>query len=106
MVARKDDRRRLAILLGPVTLFLGVFFLGPLLVMIVYSFLAPGLYGGVEWQFYHWNYGRILGWADGEWEDFDPVYIADLSALGKAGVHQCSDHARHLLSGGALGQSP
>ena len=43
--------------------------------MIVYSFLAPGLYGGVVWEFYHWNYGRILGWADGEWEDFDPVYV-------------------------------
>jgi spermidine/putrescine transport system permease protein len=43
-------------------------------VMIIYSFLEPGLYGGVEWNFYHWNYGRILGWADSEWEDFDPVY--------------------------------
>jgi len=43
--------------------------------MVVYSFLEPGLYGGVEWNFYHWSYGRILGWADGEWEDFDPVYI-------------------------------
>jgi len=43
--------------------------------MIIFSFLEAGLYGGVEWNFYHWNYGRILGWADGEWEDFDPVYI-------------------------------
>lgn len=68
-------RRRLAVLLGPVTLFLGVFFLGPLAIMVVYSFLEPGLYGGVEWSFYHWNYGRILGWADGEWEAYDPVYI-------------------------------
>ena len=25
-------------------------------------------------NFYHWNFGRILGWADGEWEDFDWVY--------------------------------
>jgi spermidine/putrescine transport system permease protein len=74
-MASSRDSRRLLTLLGPATLFLGVFFLGPLLVMIVYSFLAPGLYGGVEWEFYHWNYGRILGWADGEWEEFDPVYI-------------------------------
>jgi spermidine/putrescine transport system permease protein len=44
--------------------------------MVIYSFLEPGLYGGVEWNFYHWSYGRILGWADSEWEDFDPVYIA------------------------------
>lgn len=73
MSARRT--RRLALLLGPATLFLGVFFVGPLLVMLVYSFLMPGLYGGVEWEFYHWNYGRILGWADGEWEEFDPVYI-------------------------------
>ena len=43
--------------------------------MILYSFLEPGLYGGVEWNFYHWNYGRILGWADGEWEEFDAVYV-------------------------------
>jgi spermidine/putrescine transport system permease protein len=74
MAARRENRR-LFTLLGPTTVFLGVFFLGPLLVMIVYSFLAPGLYGGVVWEFYHWNYGRILGWADGEWEDFDPVYV-------------------------------
>lgn len=75
MEARRE-RRRLAALLAPGTLFLGVFFLGPLAAMIVFSFLEPGLYGGVEWNFYHWNYGRILGWADGEWEEFDPVYAA------------------------------
>jgi spermidine/putrescine transport system permease protein len=73
-MARRGDIRRLAVLLGPTTLFLGICFLGPLAVMIIYSFLEPGLYGGVEWNFYHWNYGRILGWAEGEWEDFDPVY--------------------------------
>lgn len=73
-MARRGDTRRLAFLLGPASLFLGIFFVGPLIVMIVYSFLEPGLYGGVEWNFYHWNYGRILGWADGEWEEFDAVY--------------------------------
>ena len=71
----KREKHRLVALLTPGTLFLGIFFLGPLAVMIVFSFLEPGLYGGVEWNFYHWNYGRILGWADGEWEEFDPVYI-------------------------------
>ncbi|MGI9381552.1 MAG: ABC transporter permease, partial [Methyloligellaceae bacterium] len=64
-MARKSDSRGLTVLLGPTTLFLGTCFLGPLGVMVVYSFLEPGLYGGVEWNFYHWNYGRILGWADG-----------------------------------------
>ncbi len=73
MTARRD-RARLAFLLGPVSLFLGTCFVGPLAVMVVFSFLEPGLYGGVEWNFYHWNFGRILGWADGEWEDFDWVY--------------------------------
>ncbi|WP_273860293.1 ABC transporter permease [Photobacterium sp. GSS17] len=43
--------------------------------MLTYSFLAPGLYGGVERSFYHWNYGRILGWADGIDEEFDIVYL-------------------------------
>lgn len=74
-MARRGDSRRLAFLLTPVTLFLGIFFLGPLFIMIMYSLLEPGLYGGVEWNFYHWNYGRILGWADGDWEEFDPVYV-------------------------------
>lgn len=72
------DRRRvqLALLLAPVTLFFAVFFLGPLAIMIVTSFLAPGLYGGVEWNFYPHNYGRILGFADPAFEVFDPVYLS------------------------------
>lgn len=69
-------RAQLAVLLGPVSLFLAVFFLGPLAIMIVTSFLAPGLYGGVEWTWYPHNYGRILGFADPIFEDFDPIYIA------------------------------
>ncbi len=75
-MARRGDRRRLALVLGPATLFLGTCFIGPLAVMIIFSFLKPGLYGGVEWSFYHLIYGRILGWADSEWESFDPVYAA------------------------------
>ncbi|NRP20624.1 Spermidine/putrescine transport system permease protein PotB [Ensifer adhaerens] len=69
-------RVQLVVLLGPVSLFLAVFFLGPLAIMMVTSFLAPGLYGGVEWTFYPHNFGRILGFADPMFEDFDPVYIA------------------------------
>ena len=69
-------RAQLGLLLGPVSLFLAVFFLGPLAIMIVTSFLAPGLYGGVEWTWYPHNYGRILGFADPMFEEFDPVYIA------------------------------
>lgn len=65
----------LGLLLAPVTLFLGVFFLLPLGIIAVFSFLTPGLYGGVEWSFYHWNYGRIFGWADGIIEIFEPIYL-------------------------------
>lgn len=65
----------LGLLLAPVTLFLGIFFLLPLCIIAVYSLLSPGLYGGVEWSFYHWNYGRIFGWADGIIELFEPIYL-------------------------------
>lgn len=68
-------KAQLVLLLSPVTLFLGVFFLGPLIIVAVYSWLSPGLYGGVEWTFYHWNFGRIFGWADGINELFEPVYL-------------------------------
>jgi spermidine/putrescine transport system permease protein len=78
-------RGQLALLLSPVTLFLGVFFLGPLIIIAVYSLLTPGLYGGVEWSFYHWNFGRIFGWADGLFEVFEPVYLQILiRSLGLA----------------------
>lgn len=73
----RDDRQKLVlgILLAPVTLYLGIFFLGPLLIIAAFSFLTPGLYGGVEWSFYHWNYGRLFGWADGIMEVFEPIYL-------------------------------
>lgn len=75
---RPVTRRRiqLGILLGPASLFLVAFFVGPLVIMIVTSFLTPGLYGGVEWAFYPDNFGRILGFANPEFEDFDPVYLS------------------------------
>ncbi|WP_432454361.1 MULTISPECIES: ABC transporter permease [unclassified Agarivorans] len=72
---RARQRLMLAGLLAPTTLFLGIFFLIPLGIMLLYSFLEPGLYGGVEWNFYHWNYGRVFGWADGVYEEFDSVYL-------------------------------
>ncbi len=62
-------------LISPPTAFLLFFFFCPLIIMLVYSFLMPGLYGGVEWKFFHLNYGRILGWADTKYEKFDPVYV-------------------------------
>ncbi|MEP1767578.1 MAG: ABC transporter permease [Sulfitobacter sp.] len=65
----------LAALLSPVTLYLGIFFFCPLLIIAVFSLLEPGLYGGVVWNFYHWNYGRIFGWADGLIEVYEPIYL-------------------------------
>jgi spermidine/putrescine transport system permease protein len=77
----------LSVLLAPVTLFLGVFFLLPLLIIALFSFLTPGLYGGVEWSFYHWNYARIFGWADGIIEIFEPIYLQILArSLGFAAL--------------------
>ncbi|NTF44747.1 ABC transporter permease [Rhizobium rhizogenes] len=69
-------RFQLGLLLGPVTLFLLIFFVVPLGIMMVTSFLTPGLYGGVEWSFYPDNFGRILGFANPQFEEYDPVYIA------------------------------
>ena len=70
-----SKRSRLFFLLSPFTLYSFIFFLGPLGILLTFSFLEPGLYGGVEWNYYHHNYGRVLGWADGEYEDFDIVYL-------------------------------
>ncbi len=63
-------------LLVPITVLLGTLFLVPLGIMVVYSFLEPGVYGGVSWSFYPYNYGRILGWPIGGGEEFDPVYLS------------------------------
>ncbi len=68
-------RRNLFLLLAPITVILGVFFMIPLGIMVVYSFLEPGLYGGVEWTFYPYNYGRLLGWPLNAYEEFEPIYL-------------------------------
>src|SRR5688572_8609479 len=67
--------RALAFLLTPVSVLLAVFFLIPLGIMVVYSFLEPGVYGGVVWNFYPFNYGRVLGAPLNAYESFDPVYL-------------------------------
>ncbi|WP_171175878.1 MULTISPECIES: ABC transporter permease [unclassified Ruegeria] len=48
--ARQTRRTRL-FLLVPVLLVIGIFGLFPLSIALVYSFLEPGTYGGVEWIF-------------------------------------------------------
>ena len=69
-----NKKNRLILLLSPFTIYSLIFFLGPMLILLLFSFLEPGIYGWVEWNFYHHNYGRILGWADGVYEEFDIVY--------------------------------
>jgi spermidine/putrescine transport system permease protein len=36
---------------GPMALWFTIFFLIPIIIIVVYSFLKKGLYGGVEWEF-------------------------------------------------------
>jgi spermidine/putrescine transport system permease protein len=56
---------RLAGLLAPVTLWLGLFFLVPLLLILAYSFGTSGVYGGITLGFNPGNYLKV----------FDPLYL-------------------------------
>ncbi|HTK85226.1 MAG TPA: ABC transporter permease [Patescibacteria group bacterium] len=47
-------------LLSPFFIVIGVFFVMPLALIAVYSFLQPGEYGGVEWHFSWDAYTRLL----------------------------------------------
>jgi spermidine/putrescine transport system permease protein len=75
MSAATRSSRAVALLLVPISALLSIFFLIPLGIMIVYSFLEPGVYGGVVWSFYPYNYGRIIGWPLNDFEFFDSVYL-------------------------------
>ena len=55
----------LAALLAPVTLWLGLFFLVPLLFILAYSFGTSGVYGGITLGFNPGNYLKV----------FDPLYL-------------------------------
>lgn len=52
--------RNLLILLLPATLWLLIFFIIPLVIVLVYSFLERGTYGGVTWEFTLRNYQRLV----------------------------------------------
>ncbi|WP_013322030.1 ABC transporter permease [Gloeothece verrucosa] len=49
----------LVILLSPAILFLLIFFILPLVIVLIYSFLERGTYGGVTWTFTLANYQRL-----------------------------------------------
>lgn len=55
----------LAALLAPVTIWLGFFFLVPLLFIVAYSFGTSGIYGGITLGFNPGNYLKV----------FDPLYL-------------------------------
>jgi spermidine/putrescine transport system permease protein len=55
----------LAGLLTPVTIWLGLFFLVPLLLILVYSFGTSGVYGGITLGFNPGNYLKV----------FEPLYL-------------------------------
>ncbi len=57
-------RLQLLLLLLPGTAWLLLFFLAPLGIVLLYSFLERGTYGGVQWQWTLENYQRL----------FDPIY--------------------------------
>ncbi len=65
---RKSDKVLLGVLVGPTTLYLVLFFVAPLLIVLVYSFLTRGAYGQLIWQFTLQNYVRVV----------DPLYMGIL----------------------------
>ena len=62
---RKHERWLLGLLVGPSALYLLLFFVIPLLIVVVYSFLTRGTYGQIVWEFTVGNYVRV----------FDPLYL-------------------------------
>ena len=65
---RKREKLQLGLLIGPTTLYLLLFFVAPLLIVLIYSFLTRGVYGQIVWEFTLENYVRV----------FDPLYLSIL----------------------------
>ena len=61
----KRERRSRDILLGPGIFWLVLFFLIPLVIILVYSFVDRGKFGGIVWTFQLENYARFA----------DPLYL-------------------------------
>lgn len=57
---------RIATLLSPSILWLALFFVGPILIVIIYSFARRAPYGGTEFVFGIWNYIQ----------SFNPLYLS------------------------------
>lgn len=76
LAARRHDVRNRWLLAAPALTIITLAALGPLLIMLVYSFLQKGLYGGVIWNF------SIQGW-------FDVFFYKDIfdDTVGFADAH-------------------
>jgi spermidine/putrescine transport system permease protein len=75
------DRRATAarwLLLSPAVAVVSIIGVAPMAIILVYSFLRPGYYGGVEWTFNFENYIQFLFTRDlfDETLSFDPAYLA------------------------------
>lgn len=57
---KRYERRQVTLLIGPATVWLIGFFMLPLVVILVYSFLTRGDFGGVEAQINLQNYVKLL----------------------------------------------
>lgn len=62
IITRAETRRKfhLSFLLVPATFWLLLFFIAPLVIVLIYSFLERGTYGGVAWNFTLENYQKLL----------------------------------------------
>ena len=74
---RKNMKVRAA-LLAPATFTIGAFLVAPLFVVLVYSFLSPGTYGGVIWEWTTDAYVQFLF----EKDIFDETLIFSSAYLG------------------------
>ncbi len=54
------SRLRRTMLLGPALTVIGVFMILPMVIVLVYSFLVPGTFGGVVWEFSTDSYVQFL----------------------------------------------
>ena len=61
----RRERLTLGVLISPTLFWLSLFFIIPLIIIFVYSFLDRGTYGGIEWTFQIDNYVRFV----------DPLYL-------------------------------
>lgn len=61
----RRERLVLRILISPTLFWLILFFIIPLIIIFVYSFLDRGTFGGIEWRFQFDNYIRFA----------DPLYV-------------------------------